>query len=157
MALTLPATLTLEEYGGDWLSYFEAVHQLFLADFSPCRFQCLGKRVSAKLNPPSDGKSPCFWHLISEGKTESERTPDMRRCERIAWVRPLIEAAGTGDARTWRETNGDKRLLVATPDFDYLVVLIEKSDYLLVITAFHVDPQHRRDKLKRRWNDAGGT
>jgi hypothetical protein len=159
MALILPPTMDLKDHGGDWNPYFELVHRQFLADFVPCRFKCLGKRVSARLNPPSEGKSPCFWHLISEGPEEEERTPDLRRCERIGWVRPVIEAAGTNDVRTWREDGhkGDKRLMVATPDFDYIVVLVEKADHFLVITAYHVEHDHRRAKFKRRWNDASGT
>jgi hypothetical protein len=29
--------------------------------------------------------------MIQEGRTEDERTPDLRRCERIRWPRPIIE------------------------------------------------------------------
>ena len=29
--------------------------------------------------------------MISEGKVETERTPDISRCERIAWPRPMMD------------------------------------------------------------------
>jgi hypothetical protein len=159
MALTLPDLITLSDYEGNWAQYETAVYGRFSADFAPCRFLCMSKRVSARLNPPVQEKSPCFWHLISEGSVEEERTPDLRRCERIAWVRPLIEAAGGPDVRTWREVGrkNDKRLLIATPDFDYVVVTAEKDDHYLLVTAYCVEQTHRQAKLKKQWNDAGGT
>lgn len=37
----------------------------------------------------ADGKEATFWHMIQEGRIEEDRTPDIRRCERIRWPKPI--------------------------------------------------------------------
>ena len=44
-----------------------------------------------------------FWHMISLGKVESERTPELRRCERVSWPRPLIEQCQRDGVKVWEE------------------------------------------------------
>src|SRR4030066_170192 len=56
------------------------------------------------------GKEATFWHLISEGKSEKDRLPDLRRCERIRWPRPIIEHHDRLTIKFWGpERKGGKR------------------------------------------------
>jgi hypothetical protein len=77
----------LEDHGGDWQRYIDAVYAVFYGDFiaSQPRFRgrpvVIGKQII-------DGKERTFWHATSEGNIEVQRTPDLRRCERIGWIRP---------------------------------------------------------------------
>jgi hypothetical protein len=41
------------------------------------------------------------------------------------------------------------RILLAPPDFSYLVVLKDRGDYVLLLTAYCVEHAHHRRKLKK--------
>ena len=102
-----------------------------------------------------DGKEAAFWHCTSEGDVEEERVPDLRRCERIGWPRRLIEAIGTDRGRWWKERPGrTRRACVALADFSYLVVLEEMSTHCVLVTAYPVEKEHSRKKLRNRCNGA---
>lgn len=98
--------------------------------------------------------------MVSEGKVEADRTPDLRRCERIGWPRPLIEElaavlAGAGRVRCWCEDRkGAKRIIIAMADFSYALVLDDRGDYVLPWTAYAVERDHQRQKLEKAWTAA---
>lgn len=156
----LPALVTLEQHGGDWPAYLEAVHRLFVRDFVASKPCFPGKRVALKRYPDPDGRGATFWHMVSEGKVETDRTPDLRRCERIGWPRPLIEElaavlAGAGRVRCWCEDRkGAKRIIIAVADFSYVLVLDDRGDYVLPWTAYAVEREHQRQKLEKAWTAA---
>jgi hypothetical protein len=152
----LPPLVLLPCYGGDWQAYLEAVHGFFHQDFvaSEPRFQ--GKRCGL-INPQRDagGKEGTFWHVISEGKIEGQRLPDLRRCERIRWPRPIIEAVRRADVRCWKtKSKGKPRILIALEDFSYVVVLASLKTCVLLFTAFPVERPHRREKLRKEYEIA---
>ena len=47
-----------------------------------------------------------YWHLISEGEVEWDRKPDIRRCERIAWARDILNNAEDKRIKTWDVFSG---------------------------------------------------
>jgi len=138
-------------FHGDWSAYVEEVYQVFRQDFFIDCVRFRGRRVSVRREPLDQGKETGFWHAISEGKEEEERTPDLRRCERIRWIRALLEA-DTAKVRIWKNRRGsDRRIVVALPDFSYVVVLADRGKYVLFITAYHVERERRRQKLRKEW------
>jgi hypothetical protein len=156
MAAWLPPLVCLPDYGGDWQAYIEAVYGFFRQDFVASEPEFQGKRCGL-LNPQwdDDGKEGTFWHLISEGKIEDKRLPDLRCCERIRWPRPIIEAVGKGQVRCWKtKTKGKPRILVALEDFSYVVVLAGLKTCVLLFTAFPVERPHRREKLRKEYEIA---
>jgi len=155
----LPALLRLEDANGNWTAYLEQLHACFVADFIDSKPIWPGKRVGVKRLPEHDGKSATFWHFISEGIEEAERTPDMRRCERIRWPRPLMEEfngiqPSKSNARIvwWKETrNGEDRYMLAPKDFSYIVVVVDRGKYVLPWTAFWVQYEHQRRKREQAY------
>jgi len=150
----LPPILTLGNCGGSWDVYLETQYQKFRADFigsKPSVFH--PKNWSTKRHPLSGGKEATFWHITSEGTTEEDRVPDMRRMERVGWIRPMIDAHSSKDrVCSWpTERKGESRPNIAVPDFSFIVVLEEHPTYVMLWTAFHVEQQHRRDKYRRQW------
>lgn len=91
----LPPLLLLEDFGHNWDEYFEAIYKIFCRDFVVSKPNFEGKRFALKKHPMIKGKEATFWHIISEGRLEDNRLPDLRRCERIGWPRPIIEAFRT--------------------------------------------------------------
>ena len=61
--------------------------------------------------------------MISEGSVEEERTPDLRRMERIRWPAPVIEHSDDGVIKVWRNQRrrNETRILLWLEELDYLV------------------------------------
>ena len=148
----LPTLVLFEDYGNDWHSYLEAIYRFFCQEFVSSKPNFEGKRFALKRHPILDGKEATFWHLISEGEVEGERLPDLRRCERIRWPRPMIEAIKSSHVRCWRnKRKEEERIVIALGDFSYVVVLADRGDYVLLWTAYCVEMKHRRQKLRREF------
>lgn len=150
----LPALVLFSDYGGDWNAYVEALYTYFRQDFLNTRPSLQGTRIGVKRRPIEKGKEATFWHLISEGKTEADRLPDMRRCERIRWPRPMIEGAPSRRSlRLWRQQRpGGLRIAIALEDFSYVVILAQRRNYLLLWTAFCVEEERRKTRLKKEYD-----
>jgi hypothetical protein len=150
----LPALVMLEKYGGDWQKYLDALYAYFKADFIDSRPTYDGKRMGLKRYPLSQGKEATFWHLISEGESEVDRVPDMRRCERIRWPRPVIEHSGEKAVKVWKNVrNGETRICLWLESEEYLVVLAERKEHVLPWTAYMVARDHQKQKLQREFEE----
>jgi len=150
----LPAVFDLASRGGDWNDYLEELYRLFKRDFAIDPPSFGGRSVRLKRYPILQGKESTFWHLISTGDVESERVPDLRRCERMVWVKPVISHAATNQVLVWRNVRGrEHRILLWLRSADYLVVLADRGDYLLPWTAYPVDRNHTRRKLEREYKE----
>lgn len=155
----LPSLVDFNSYG-NWDLYLEVIHDRFLQDFVSSRPSWPGKRMHLKRRPEYRGKSATFWHFTSEGAIEEQRPPDFRRCERIAWPRAIIDRY-TGrrpqadDAIVWWENQRrrEKRVVLALPDFSYVVVMADRGDHIMPWTAYPVGKQHQRRKLEFEYMD----
>lgn len=151
----LPARVCLPECGGDWNLYLDVIYRAFRTDFVDTAPLMSGARCGLRHPELIEGKEGTFWHIISEGLTEEERIPDLRRCERIRWPRPMIESHGSNRIRCWRyRRNGDRRISIALQDFTYLLVLVDRGSYVLLLTAFPVEMERRREKLRREYESS---
>ncbi len=151
--LLLPLIL-MEDYQNDWYQYLEAVYQYFYQDFVVSKPYFENKRFALKRDPVVKGKEATFWHIISEGKGESERLPDLRRCERIRWPRVIINESQSGLMKCWKSNRkGDQRIVIALEDFSYVVVLADRDDSILLWTAYCVEQEHRRRKLRKEYEE----
>lgn len=148
----LPDLITMESFSGNWQHFFEFVYDAFHQDFVANKPNFRGKRLGLKRYPEYDGKSATFWHMISEGSQESERTPDLRRCERIRWPKPIIENDTDPKLKVWAEPKGaNKRIHIWFELEGYLVVLDDRKDFILPWTAFYIEYDHQRRKYNKRF------
>lgn len=148
----LPPLVPFGDCGGDWPRYLEILYGYFCRDFVNDKPSFQGVRLALKRYPVIQGKEATFWHFISEGDDEAERLPDMRRCERIRWPRPVIEQADGVVVKIWREPRGgETRIHLWVESASYLVVLAERKGYLLPWTAYPVERDHQKVKLRKRW------
>jgi hypothetical protein len=157
----LPPLILLEDYKGNWNTYINAVYQHFHKDFVESRPSFQRVPVFARYHPPYDGKGATFWHLVSEGIQESERIPDLRRCERIPWPRPIIESKGFMEVKVWetiRSWKGlkQRRINFALDNFSYIVVIAESQKGFDLVTAYHVEKLQRREKLRKEFENFSG-
>lgn len=148
----LPPLVSISNYDGDWKLYLEALYNYFKQDFIDSKPFFKGRRLGLKKHPVERGKEATFWHFISEGSHEDERMPDFRRCERVRWPRPIIENAEATIIKIWENSRrNEKRILLWLEEQEYLVVLVERKDYLLPWTAYLVLEEHRKRKLRKEY------
>lgn len=116
-----------------------------------------GRRWAVKRHPLVNGREATFQHLVSEGDDEGQRLPDLRRCERIRWPRAIIDALGTHRVVAWaNERRGDRRVVIALPDFTYAVILADRGDHIMLWTAYVVDKAYRRKQMRAERERSGG-
>jgi hypothetical protein len=150
----------------EWNQYSESIdraYAVFSRDFGVERTRPTfrGKRMGLKRHPELDGKCATFWHFVTEGAVEADRTPVRERIERIAWPKALIVAADRPGSHVlvWnnqrrRSGHGKSlRWIVALPDFSYVVVLDDRGEFVLPWAAYPVAEDHRRKKLEKEYND----
>ncbi|MGH2493462.1 MAG: hypothetical protein ACRDIV_02055 [Ktedonobacteraceae bacterium] len=158
--LVLPPLVLMEDFGYNWHVYLDAIYAIFCQDFIASTPTIENKRFAMKRHPVIEGKEATFWHIISEGAIENERLPNLRRCERIRWPRPIIEAITTGHVKCWKNMRRkEERIVIALEDFSYVVVLADRGDYILLWIAYYVEQEHTRRKLKNEftnyWREKG--
>jgi len=137
----LPELIELHEFGGNFSAYLEAVYKIFKSDFVNSKPVFQGKRLGLKKFPLIDNKEYTFYHMTHEGDIEHERIPDLRRMERIAWPRPIIDKSVHSYLKVWRNVRRGKggtknRILILHEAEKYLVILDERKDYILPWTAY---------------------
>lgn len=147
----LPELIKFNDSDG-WEEYCEAIYAIFYRDFVVSKPAYAAKRFALKRHPEFDGKAATFWHLISQGEIEADRTPDIRRCERIAWPKPVIEAINEDCVRVWKNRRGrSERILIAVEDFSYVVILDDREEFVLLWTAYYLEYPNQRRKMEREY------
>lgn len=148
----LPDLVLFQDSGGDWAQYLETLYEHFRSDFVHSKPTWPNRRWAVKRHPVYEGKEATFWHIISDGANEFERTPDLRRCERIRWPRPIIDNAREDNVKLWLNKRGrSERIVLSSADFSYLVVLEDRTEYVMLWTAYPVERPHQRRKLEKEY------
>lgn len=149
--MPLPAIIP---FGGDWHRYVEEIYQVYVDNIAHAGLTFNGLKVSCQFRPESQGKHFGFWHVISEGKAEDDRTPDFRRCERIAWIAYLITNAETeADISWWENKRGtDTHVVIWHEAENFVVVLAKRKDYYLLKTSYCPQSGRVRTFVKERDN-----
>ena len=150
----LPSLVLFSHYDGNWEKYVEVLYKYFKQDFIQKRTSFQGIQIRLKRYPLSQGKEATFWHLISEGETEENRIPDLRRCERIRWPRPMIINFKDSQIKLWKnQRRGETRVCLWLEDQEYIVILAERKGYNLLWTAYMVTENHRKRKLQKEFEN----
>jgi hypothetical protein len=122
-----------------------------------------------------DGKEKIFWHLTSrsvkkikvprrkrkfypEGQkyVDEGRYPDLRRCERLPWIRVLIERAGETEVLAWDYEEGDLTIktYVWLKDYDFTVIMKKYPDNKRrLITSFYLDKYYKRKDFEKKYTN----
>lgn len=138
----------LLEFAGDWNKFVDDVYARFCDDLVRGQASYCGKRVGVRRHPESRGKGHGFWHCVSEGGLEEERTPDLERCRRVGWIRAVIENTDKAEVETWTNVRGSETCHLLWYREEYLVVLVEREGYFMLRTAYRTDRPHTKRKLR---------
>ena len=150
----LPSLIKLEAHGGDKAAYLDALYEWFAVDFVQSKPSFRGQQLSLKRHPLSEGREATFWHMISQGSDESNRTLDNDRCERIAWVKAIIENADDPRVLVWENKRRlERRVCLWLEEQEYVVILADRRGYLLPWTAYTVTQPHRKRKFRKEYDE----
>ncbi len=148
LSLNFPNLMLLSHYRGDFKKYFEDVYNAFKEGFIDSKPFFNNVQVGVQKFPLVDGIHRTFYHITHEGEVESNRTPDLRRMERIRFPRFIIDNIPNNELLVWKNSRGkDSRVLIFNEAEEYLVVLTERKDYYLFWTAYLVEQNHSKRKL----------
>ena len=157
----LPELEYFEDYQNSWEIYENARYDIFREDFVNDRPEFEGQSVKFRWHPIEYGKPEAFFHLTCQDYSKAgERVPDLRRCERIRWVRAFIEnyhcdpslCEDCDGVKVWREPYKSKeRVHILLEEERYLVILEPRHSYCLLITAFYLQYDHALRKQRKHY------
>ena len=118
----LPQMLAVDPWTHDT---FDRLYAVFERDFKDSQPIYEDKAVWC-FPEMEEGKEVIFWHLTQrKDELSRERLPDMRRGERLPWVRALIENSNKPEVLAWdyKEGGGSINTYLWLRDFDFLVII----------------------------------
>ena len=156
----LPPIICLDEYGGNYEKYIDALYDVFYNDFIAHKVRLGDYELRMKYHPTVQDRAYTFYHMTHKGDIENERIPDFRRCERIPWARPTIEKTQILGLHFWEQTrsnNGRKHRICIWLETDtgdnYYVILEVRNEYVLLWTAFYGDYPNAIKKKTAEYNE----
>lgn len=151
----LPELIYLNDFKGDYHAFINAVYESFERDFIKHRTKFGSHSLGFKRKPLFQDRAYTFYHMTHKGENESERVPDLRRCERMPWARPTIENVEKYGLRFWeQERNGKHRICIwlsVDNGDNYFVILDVRKSYVLLWTAFFADYPHQLKKKEKEY------
>ena len=152
----LPQKILLEDYGGDYHRYIDAVYTIFKNDFIKHKTLWGTHKLNLKFNPIFQDRAYTFYHMTHEGEVEDERTPDLRRCECLPWAKPTLQNTQLWQLKFWRQErkNSKNRICIwldNEDDIDYYVILEVRESYVLLWTAFVSEYSNSTKKKEKEY------
>ncbi len=140
----LPELLEPLEFENTQNDYLKRAFEAYKQSFPQNKLSNGDYKVIFRRYQDQHGWPATFWHLISEGKPENLRKISPERIKRIQWVAAVIleflnvyPKPSTNRILWWMTTfHKNTRVLIATEDYKYLVVLEVRRDYFLLCTAY---------------------
>ena len=152
----LPSKIYLQDYSGDYTRFIDAVYKVFEKDFVKYHPYFGKYRLGLKYHPKFQDRAYTFYHMTHKGDIESERIPDLRRCECMPWGKPTVEKTREYSLKFWeQERKGKHRIciwLATEDDVDYFFILEVRKTFVLPWTAFVAEHSHEVHKKEKEYN-----
>lgn len=156
----LPELVDMEDFP-DWMAYEDELYRIFRKTIVEGCPTFGGLPVRIRRHPMEFGREEAFWHVTCQDYAkEGQRLPDIRRCERIRWVRAFIDNCECRKP-VCVECNGmliwsapyrsTRRVKILLEEERYVVILEPRREYVLLITAYYVDHDHSLRKLVKEY------
>ena len=134
---------------------FEMLYEIFRRDFKLTQ-PVYGEHPVWTFPKMDGGREVIFWHLTHREDNETgERLPDLRRSERLPWVRKMIENAQKPEILAWdyKEGKGTVNTYIWFKEYDFLVLMKKYHDgRRRLLTSFYVDYPNYRRKLQKKFS-----
>jgi hypothetical protein len=147
----IPAMIPFQ---GEWEPFEEQIYDSFCSTLVENAPFFRGRRVVCRYEPAVKNKHDCFWHCISEGPVEADRTIDLARAQRISWIAWMIENADSSDDIVVidQKRGRNDRVVILHKVEKYAVVLGIARNVCPLITTFC--PRDRKfERLLEEYED----
>jgi hypothetical protein len=141
---------------------YDLLYEIFKKDFLLSDVKYRDFKVYFRPDKDKE-KEILFWHLTSKKEkinNEIVRIPDLRRCERLPWVKPLIQRPpNNDDILDWDYEHYNKRIktCILLRYWDFIVILEKtKEGRRLLITAYYIDNEHEKRKIMNTYENRIG-
>jgi hypothetical protein len=165
----LPPCFCVNPWNGDT---YEALYAIFCQDIRNYHLKYRTYEVWI-FSEKDDGKEKLFWHLttrkqkikniprrkqkvIQTQQNQVQRLPDFRRCERLPWIKPMIENPSDPKVLVWDYEEGDRAIktYIWLKHRDFVVIMKKYSNgRRRLITSFYVDKQYKKDDFERKYTN----
>ena len=147
----------LEPYqcGKEWIEYSYYLYSIFEHDFIKTNPKLDKKKVQVRKYPMYNNKYEAYFHLTCKDYKigTGERSPDLKRCERIRWPKAFINNFFDRDLLVWKMPYKSVfGIILMSKSKRHIVILEERNDYYLLITAFYYDHQHSYIKKLKEYD-----
>ncbi|MFH1010037.1 MAG: hypothetical protein V1784_02225 [bacterium] len=156
----------LIDTNGEWSEVVARLYAIFERDFKRGRPTWEGRPVWWEWRrDPGDPYENGFWHLITRDSEEKKaRLFDPSRAQRLCWCAATLAHSDDPAILKWDYREGSRRIrtYLWLQDFDYVVIIEKKTkhdrqtggwfDIADLITAYYVDGDSERLKLKRKYD-----
>ena len=112
--------------------------------------------TTRKVKPQKIPRRKQKFYPEEQADTDTKRQPDLRRCERLPWVKPLIEHPSAPEILAWDYEEGDRTIktYIWIKDHDFVVIMKKyPGGKRRLITAFYVDMEYKRGDFKRKYDN----
>ncbi len=171
--MPLPALKRVEDFPGadyaeKWRAFLEDIYAVFCDTVVDAKLTFQGCPVRCRWHEPFDGKHASFWHAISEGRVETDRTPDLERCARMAWIQWVICHADDPAHVLWWENERSSKHGRSTHvplwlfNENYAVILQKRRNqetdetFYLLVTTYCLKP-NRAQSFQKEWEAWGAS
>ncbi|MCK5061986.1 hypothetical protein KAR28_05585 [Candidatus Parcubacteria bacterium] len=151
----LPEIIPFSNFNSDLDQYLDHLHNIFKRDFIDSRLHYNSKPVIFD-NREINNYPACFWHLITEDKIKDYSRIDIEnisllRCERVCWIKPMIENHTHEVVSVWENTRYNRgkksNTVFFMEDYDYVVILTNIKNRFYLVTAYFVNYPYRKEQL----------
>lgn len=147
--------LILKSDNETFKDYENRIYSAFKTSFGNIKlnFTINEKPIRFRYHPFVEEKEEVFWHIVTT-ENNGARLKDSNRYSRIKWSEYVLFncfEANEECSKAWIRSK-NKRIHVWCTSIQYLVVLEERNDYVLFITAFPVNRRHTKEKLLSEYN-----
>jgi hypothetical protein len=140
----------------DFQEYLDNLHTLFDKEILHSHLAFNGKLIYLLNRTLISGKYGTFWHVISGDSRNPSSAPDTARCQYVPYIAYIIRNASS--LNSWHEISHTKgrnknRVCIALKDFSYLVILEFGNKQVYLVTAYPIEFESRKRKVKKRFEE----
>lgn len=149
------------DFEEDYKIYESRLYKKYRADFIDSHPLYETKIVKVRFQPIIDGYEESFIHFTCKKYENVEaREPDFKRCERLHWIRKVIEnylckescAEVCSGILIWEEPyKMYSRVHFLFEDERYLVIIEKRETYNLLITAYYLEYDNALEKQLKHY------
>ncbi len=154
-----PLLILLSDYSSQG-EFLDAILKLFLGDFVTNTTKFRSQKIVLKKRPTNwlDGIEYdwTFHHIITKENQNNDniREFNIARAERIKFPKLYIDDHQTSlsNYKIWSRTkNNETKYYISDNNYDYLVILSQRKNYIMLLSAFPIETNHYKYKLKKEY------